>query len=135
MNDKYKSILNQVHHQSAERPRMSMLDRAAQFSSFAALTGHAEAIKEEARLVDSKSELNEQEIYELNTKLNLICKNISSKPHVTITYFVPDERKKGGKYVTVDCVIKAIDLVSRTIKTTEKNQIINIDDILEITHV
>ncbi len=135
MNDKYKSILNQVHHQSVERPRMSMTDRAAQFSSFAALTGHAEAIKEEARLVDSKSELNEQEIYELNTKLNLICENISSKPRVTITYFVPDEKKQGGEYVTADCTVKTVDLVARVIKTTTNNQIINIDDILEITGI
>ena len=114
---------------------MSMLDRAAQFSSFAALTGHSEAIKEEARLVDNKIELNEQQVFELNTKLNLICDNIYSKPEVMVTYFIPDEKKQGGKYVTTYCGIKTIDLVERVMKTTENDITINIDDILEITGI
>ena len=62
MNEKYAKIINAVHHQSAKHPRMSMVDRAAQFSSFAALTGHGDAIKEEARLVDKRVELNDEEI-------------------------------------------------------------------------
>ena len=135
MNEKYEGIFYMEHHQSATRQRMSMLDRAAQFSSFAALTGHSEAIKEEARLVDNKAELNEQEIFDLNAKLNLICENICSKPEVTVTYFVPDEKKQGGKYVTTNCEIKTIDLVGRIIKTRENDAIINIDDILEITGI
>ena len=59
MNEKYKDIMDLPHHQSAKHPRMSMVERAAQFGSFAALTGHSDAIKEESRLVDKKEELNE----------------------------------------------------------------------------
>ena len=57
--DKYKDIINLPHHQSKRRPRMSMIDRAAQFSPFAALTGHNDAIIETARLTDRKIELDE----------------------------------------------------------------------------
>jgi hypothetical protein len=110
---------------------MSKLDRAAQFASFAALTGHSEAVQEEARLVDSKIELNDEQIFELNTRFNYICDNISSLPEVTITYFVPDSRKQGGAYLSVVCKIKKIDVVNRIITTADGTEI-KIDDILEI---
>lgn len=135
MNEKYKSIINQVHHQSSKHPRMSMIDRAAQFSSFAALTGHGDAIKEEARLVDKRIELNDEEVQDLNTKLLFICDNILSRPLVTVTYFVPDERKEGGAYVDLQCHIKKVDLNERTLTAQEDKKIIKIDDILKITGV
>ena len=45
----YEDIVNLPHHRSETHPHMSMEERAAQFSSFAALTGHKEAVKEKAR--------------------------------------------------------------------------------------
>lgn len=135
MNEKYARIINAVHHQSAKHPRMSMVDRAAQFSSFAALTGHGDAIKEEARLVDKRVELNDEEIQDLNTKLLFICDNILSAPFVTVTYFVPDERKDGGAYIDFQCHIKKVDLNERTLTAQEGKRIIKIDDILKITGV
>ena len=134
MNEKYKDIIDLPHHQSAKHPRMSMVERAAQFGSFAALTGHSDAIKEEARLVDKKEELNEEQVNELNSKLLFICDNIQNKPQITVTYFVPDERKEGGAYVTCICRIRMVDLNERTLITMDKNTI-NIDDILKITGV
>ena len=135
MNEKYLGIFGMPHHQSSEHSRMSMIDRAAQFSSFAALTGHGDAIKEEARLVDEKIELDEEQIQSLNIRLNFICDNIFCRPQATITYFVPDARKKGGAYVTCVCRIKKVDSVNRVIFAEENNAEINIDDILEITGV
>lgn len=134
MNEKYADIMNVVHHQSSKHPRMSMADRAAQFSSFAALTGHADAIREEARLVDKKEELNDEQIADLNSKLIFICDNILGRPSVTVTYFVPDERKDGGAYVTRTCRIKKVDLNERTLVSDDKS-VINIDNILMITGV
>ncbi len=131
MNEKYKNILYAEHHVSSVHPQMSKLDRAAQFASFAALTGHSDAVKEEARLVDSKIELNDEQIFDLNTKFNYICDNISTLSQVTITYFVPDSRKNGGAYLSVTCKIKKIDIVNRVITTAEGLEI-KIDDILEI---
>ena len=131
MNEKYKAIINLPHYQSKKRPHMSLYDRAAQFGSFDALTGHSEAISETARLTDKKLELNEEQINDLNNKVNVICNNILSKPKVTITYFVPDERKSGGMYVTEDCVVKKVNLNDKTFTTIE-NKLINIEDIWEI---
>lgn len=133
MNEKYKGIINQVHHQSATRPHMTMYDRAAQFSSFAALTGHSDAIREEARLVDEKLQLNDEQIQELNIQLNLICDNIVNKPQVEITYFVPDLKKRGGAYITEKHRIKTVDLVKKVLIFAENKKEVYIDDVLKIT--
>ncbi len=132
MNEKYKNIINSVHHQSSVHPRMSMYDRAAQFSSFAALTGHSDAISEEARLVDEKIQLNDEEIRELNVQLNFIWNNIVNKPLVEITYFVPDLKKNGGVYITEKHRIKTVDLVKRVLIFAENKKEIYVDDILKI---
>ena len=75
--------------------RMSNYDRAAQFSPFAALTGHEEAIAETARLTDSAIELGEDGISMLNEKLRCL----EPGQDVTVIYFRPDARKAGGAYV------------------------------------
>lgn len=96
---KYGDIINLPHHQSKKHPHMSMHDRAAQFSPFAALTGHEQAIKETARLTEEFIELDEGQIYSLNEKLNHLALRISTKPVITVEYFVDDKKKAGGKYV------------------------------------
>ncbi len=135
MNEKYAHILYREHHKSKKYKQMSNIDRAAQFGSFAALTGHSDMIKEEGRFVDKKQELNEEEIFDLNNKLNFICNNIMKEPSCEITYFIPDSQKQGGMYITEKVKIKKIDLVNRFITSTTKKQI-NIDDIfrVEILH-
>ena len=45
----------------------------------------------------------------INNKLQKIKNNIINKPKVIITYFVPDLKKSGGKYVTVIDNVKKID--------------------------
>lgn len=131
MNEKYKDILNMPHYQSKKRPHMSLYDRAAQFGSFEALTGHSEAIDETARLTDKRLELNDEQIADLNNKMNFICDNILAKPQVKITYFIPDERKQGGMYVTEACTIKKVNLNDRTISTVE-DKVINIQNVWDI---
>lgn len=96
---KYGDIINLPHHQSKKHPHMSMHDRAAQFSPFAALTGHEQAIKETARLTEEFIELDEGQIYSLNEKLNNLALRISTHPVITVEYFVDDKKKAGGKYV------------------------------------
>ncbi len=91
---------------------MSRTNRAAQFAPFAALTGYEESIEETARLTDSRIELSEYEIEELNARLNFIQEHIKERPEVTITYFQPDERKEGGEYITVTGRVRRIDEVN-----------------------
>ena len=108
----YFEILSREHPTSKKHPRMSRMNRAAQFAPFAALTGYEESIEETARLTDRRIELSEYEIEELNAKLNFIQEHIKERPEVTITYFQPDERKEGGKYLTVTGRVRWIDAVN-----------------------
>ena len=116
---KYADIINLPHHQSRKHPHMPVEDRAAQFSPFAALTGHDAAIKETARLTDRKIELDEYEIAALDEKLQSIRAQLEvskdkaagrfCNPEITVTYFRPDVRKDGGEYVTITGIVKKID--------------------------
>ncbi len=117
MNEKYKEIINLPHHVSRIRPHMSMIDRAAQFSPFAALTGHDEALDETARLTDSFAEPDEDEKQLLDEKLRMVAELIEEKPVITVTYFIPDDKKDGGRYVNATDYIKKIDALNREIIT------------------
>lgn len=119
VNNQYEDIINLPHHVSATRAHMSIYDRAAQFSPFAALTGHDEAIKEKARITDERMELDEGTKQLLDERLQLIRQHIDTHPKVTITYFVPDERKEGGSYVTVQ---------EKVVKLNEYKHIIYMDN-------
>lgn len=106
---RYDDIINLPHHVSTKHPRMVPLDRAAQFSPFAALTGHDAAIKETARLTDERVELDESSKELLDMRLQIIREHLAEKPEVTVTFFEPDQKKSGGAYVTVTGRIKKID--------------------------
>lgn len=131
MADNYDDIINLPHHRSAKHPHMSLHDRAAQFSPFAAITGHEEAIEETARLTDEKPIISEDKAAELSDKLRLINELKAERPTVKITYFVPDERKSGGSYVTKIGSVRRIDEVAKTVIFTDSFSI-SIDDIMEI---
>ena len=124
---KYDDIINLPHHVSKKHPQMSLHDRAAQFSPFAALTGHKAAINES----DEKQILSEDVIAKLNEQLNLIKENIGTNPIVTITYFVPDDKKSGGAYISNTGVVKKINEYNHTVVLTDKT-VIPIEQISEM---
>lgn len=128
---RYDDIIDLPHPVSAAHPRMTMIDRAAQFSPFAALTGYDAAIQETARLTSEKIELDEDSRAALDTKQQLLLDRIGEHPEVTITYFLPDEKKSGGVYVTVTGNIKKIDAYARSMVMAD-GTIIPLDDILEM---
>ena len=111
----YADIIDLPHHVSSRHPQMSMEKRAAQFSPFAAMVGHDEAIRETARLTEEKLELSEDEKSVIDGKLQMIQAHIKEQPGVTVTYFHPDEKKSGGAYVTVTGSVKKIDAVENTL--------------------
>lgn len=128
MSGKYDDIINLPHPTSAKHPRMPMADRAAQFSPFAALVGHGAAIEETARLTDQKVELTEEEKALLDEKLRLL---LETGGEGTFTWFLPDERKDGGAYITATGKVKKIDpLEGRVI--LKDGAAIPLEDILEI---
>ena len=128
---KYKDIIDLPHHQSLRRPRMAMIDRAAQFSPFAALTGHNDAIIETARLTDRKIELDEGTKSIINEKIQMISDFLFEKPTVTLTHFEPDIKKEGGTYLNTTGTVKRIDEFKREIILTD-GRIILIEHIYDI---
>lgn len=76
-----------------------MLDRAAQFSPFAALTGYDDSVKEAARLTDVQVSLSEYEMEKLNAKLQILQEHIREQPEISVEYFQKDEKKDGGAYL------------------------------------
>ena len=136
----YADIIDHPHWQSPTRPHMSLYDRAAQFSPFAALTGYDDMVNEEARTVVHKIELEESEMIRLSRKLSLIKDTLmkGNVPHVSITYFIPDPLKSGGRYETEVVQIRKVDAVNKKVvlmKTEgygNPNVEIDMRDILEI---
>lgn len=113
--NKYDDIIMLPHHVSKKHPQMSPLNRAAQFSPFAALTGYDAAIQEAQRLTDSFIEIDESREIELNEQFSFIRENLDKQPELKITCFQPDEKKSGGSYITVCGRIKKIDECNRQI--------------------
>lgn len=112
---KYDDIIHLPHPTSKKHPRMSAWNRAAQFSPFAALTGHGEAIRETERLTDTFTELLEDQKAQLDEQLQLLREHLSFRPSVEITFFQPDDKKSGGSYLTVQGQVKKLDNDSRRI--------------------
>lgn len=129
MSEKYNDIIHLPYPGVGKRPRMSMTDRAAQFSPFAALTGYDAAITESGRLTGRRIELDESEIAQLDSRLLLLCENLTAIPELQATYFVPDEKKVGGQYVSHTGNLKKLDLYNRTL-TFSDGVCINMDDVI-----
>ena len=110
------------------------LTRPQQFSPFAALVGYDDAVAETARLTDSRAELTEDEMFELNANLNRLLDSLDEQPQISVTYFVPDEKKSGGKYVEKLGVVRIFDNYSQELVFMDKTRI-NIQAIsrIEIT--
>lgn len=126
--EKYADIINLPHHVSHRYPQMSMADRAAQFSPFAALTGHDAAIAEAARLTEERPVLDEEDKLEISN----VIQEAASHPYIAlnVVYFVPDARKSGGSYAEACGTIKKLEPIERLIILNDGTRI-PIDDIVE----
>lgn len=131
MTGPYDDILHLPHPTSKRHPRMPIADRAAQFSPFAALTGHGAAIEETARVTDRRIELDEDAKEQLDQTLQLLLERIDEQPEITVTWFSPDKKKAGGQYHTATGKLKRIDTQESRLILTDGNQI-PLEDLLEI---
>lgn len=131
MTREYDDIINLPHHVSVSRPHMTAINRAAQFSPFAALTGYGASIKETARLTDERVELDEYTKGYLNDRLQIIADQLKDHPEISITYFQPDTKKNGGAYVTANGTAKRIDIYERVVIMTD-GMVIPIYEIISI---
>ena len=128
----YDDIIDLPHHTSERHPRMPMPSRAAQFSPFAALTGYEDVIEETARLTDSRVPLEDDQKLYIDQQIDLLRDIIRERPQVTFCYFVSDERKEGGSYITHTGNIRRIDDIERLITLTDGTRI-PVDDIYSVT--
>lgn len=131
MSGKYDDMLYLPHHVSPTRPRMSAIDRGAQFSPFAALVGYDSVIEETARLTQQKIELTEGVQWVLNEKLRMLSEYGIGGPVISVTYFCPDIRKQGGAYVTTVGIVRKIDSMQKVMLLSDGVEIA-MEDILSI---
>ena len=129
--EKYEDIIHLPHHVSSKRPQMPMIDRAAQFSPFAALTGYDDAISETGRLTDKKIDLSEEEKEVLDRKQQFLLEKLDKRPALTVIYFVSDAKKSGGAYVTKSGNLKKIDAIERWMQLMDGTKI-PLDDVADI---
>lgn len=127
--NKYDDIINLPRYEIKHK-RMSIESRSAQFAPFSALTGYEDEVRETGRVTDNKIELDDEQKQIINNKLLYVLINNDSE--VTITYFVRDLKKSGGKYVDKTGYIKKIDRIKQLIIFTDKTQIV-IDDIINVS--
>lgn len=130
MTKSYDDIINLPRHISPTRPKMPIIKRAAQFAPFAALTGHEDAIRETARLTHQKIELDEYIKESLSDTLYLIANQTKDPPNISITYFQPDKKKKGGSYLTISGRVKKIIEAEHVVLIANKK--IPLDEIINI---
>lgn len=128
---KYEDIIHMEHPTSRRHPRMSVLERAAQFSPFAALTGHEAAIQETARLTDRRLELDECEKRVLDEKLQILLEYKGDAPELRIMYFQADDRKEGGAYQTVSGEFEKLDCYEKCMVLKDHTRI-PMNEIVEI---
>ena len=134
MNDNYDDIKHLSRPQYDDLHPMSMSDRAAQFSPFAALVGYDDEVDEAARLTDSRIELTEDGINELNDNLNRLLDHISEMPEIRVTYFIPDEKKSGGRYMDKIGTVRIFDSYANELVFSDGDRI-SVKDIYSVEFV
>lgn len=119
MTDNYDDIKHLTRPQYDDLHPMPMSDRAAQFSPFAALVGYDDAVAETARLTDNRAVLTEDDIFELNANLNRLLDSLDEQPEISVTYFVPDEKKSGGRYAEKVGTVRIYDSYANELVFTD----------------
>ena len=121
--EKYMGIIDHEHHVSPRHPKMSIMERAAQFAPFAALTGYDSVIAETGRETNERLELDEMQVLRLDEAMRDILEALPERPRVRLTRFVPDSRKSGGSYVAVEGNVRNVDFSAGTLILTDDRAI------------
>ena len=128
----YDDIIDLPRPVSKKHPPMPMMKRAAQFLPFAALTGFEGEIEEAARLTETAPELSEDALAALDEQLALLRQRLPDQPRVTVTCFLPDERKAGGHFETLTGYVRRLDEAGRALRLTD-GATIDLDTVVELT--
>lgn len=130
---KYDDIIHLPHHVSETHAQMPLSARAAQFSSFAALTGFEAAVSETARLTEARVELDRDALEALDGTIRALSQALAAggAPEAEIRFFVPDERKDVGRYETLRGAVEKIDEYERLLFLAD-GQRLSLEDIVSI---
>ncbi|MBP5154260.1 MAG: hypothetical protein ILP12_04570 [Lachnospiraceae bacterium] len=127
----YADLIGRPYPVPGTRRRMSPIERAAQFSPFAALTGFGASLDETARLTAARPVLTEEEKRRLDEALSVLRAQPGRRAQ--FEYFVPDEHKEGGRLVRITAALRAADPSRRRlILADEASTEIPADDITDI---
>lgn len=130
----YDDIKHLSRPQYPDLPPMSIHDRAAQFSPFAALVGYEDAVEETARLTDYRREMEQDEINELNRQLQELAEKLSERPKIRVTYFIRDKKKEGGRYSSKIGNARTIDQAENRIVFTD-GESVKIKDMYSVVFI
>ena len=130
----YDDILHLSRPVSGRHARMSMVDRGAQFSPFAALVGYEQVLQESARLTQAETFLDESSKELLDRKLLFLADHPGRMEQVRFLCYRPDERKSGGSFLWLEGSVKKIDLYRRRVVLAD-GQEFAIEDIRSIDGV
>ena len=132
----YEAIIDHPHFVSKKYPPMPMEKRAAQFSPFKAMVGYGDEVEEESRFTDSEIFMDENRLEELDERMRTVAEKVAAgeRPVVTITHFVPDDRKEGGEYVVTEGRVRRIDEITGVLVLTDGRRI-EIGRITEVAEI
>lgn len=116
----YSRIIDHPHYQSKKRPHMPMINRAAQFSAFAALSGYDEAVRETERTTSVRPLLAEDSISDIDRKLRFA---VEMQEPVSVCYFVQDSSKDGGSYVTATGRVRKLNSFESSIMLEDGSRV------------
>ena len=117
----YSDMWELPHPDSRTHPRMSLYERAAQFSPFAALTGYEDVIEESGRRTSDRVEQTEERMEELDRVLQQWTRDPDMQ--MRIVYFAADAKKDGGAYLEIQGQIRDIDHTARLLRMRTGMQI------------
>lgn len=132
MTGPYDDIIHLSRPVSKKHPPMPLTKRAAQFLPFAALSGFEGEIAEAARLTEAARSLGEDALAALDQQLALLRQRLPDQPEITLTRFVPDEKKAGGRYETLTAQVRRLDEIGRALILTDGTRI-DLDAVVELT--
>ncbi len=132
MTGPYDDIIDLPRPVSKKHPPMPMMKRAAQFLPFAALTGFEGEIAEAARLTETAPELGEDALAALDEALERLRVRLPERPEISVTRFIPDERKAGGHFETLTGHIRRLDEANRTLILIDGTRV-DLDTVVELT--
>ena len=132
MTGPYDDIIHLSRPVSKKHPPMPLTKRAAQFLPFAALSGFEGEIAEAARLTEAARSLGEDALAALDEQLALLRQRLPDQPEITLTRFVPDEKKAGGHYETLTGQVRRLDEAGRALILTDGTKV-DLEAIVELT--